>query len=189
MKIAVVQDLDEFMFIKSRIKVNDVCWLPLDLDVLLHCYNNNLKFIDPINLVDNKLQKDAIFSLAKLEKEIKKLKFKYKILAKETFLLLRHYLSSVILIYEIIRKIKKLKCIYVSGWDIYDGPNLHKDKKKNYFITKIIKFLFNKKKIIYLDKSYTQKQQSNFNSNYNYKFTKIKLSKKKNILITKIRLI
>ena len=46
MKIAVAQDLNEFIFIQSKIKEkdNDVYWLPLDLDVFLYCYNNKLKF-------------------------------------------------------------------------------------------------------------------------------------------------
>ena len=48
---------------------------------------------------------------------------------EEASLLLRHYLSSVIFIYEVINKIQNLKSIYVSGWDIYEGPNLNKTKK------------------------------------------------------------
>ena len=186
MKIAVAQDLNEFIFIQSKIKEkdNDVYWLPLDLDVFLYCYNNKLKFIDPINLVDNKFQQDAILSLAKLEKEIEKINFKYKILNKEASLLLRHYLSSVIFIYEVINKIQNLKSIYVSGWDIYEGPNLNKTKKKNYFITNIIHYLFPKKEIIYLTEKKKNTDLKTINFNYVYKFSDIKLSNKKNILMT-----
>ena len=80
-------------------------------------------------MVGNKLHEDGILSLSKLEDEIKKINFKYEILTKEIFLL-RNYLSSIIFVYEVISKIKNLKSVYVSGWDIYEGPNVSKIKKK-----------------------------------------------------------
>ena len=55
MKIAVAQDLNEFFFIKEKLNDKDIHWLPLDLDVLLHCHNKKIKYIDPINIVGNKL--------------------------------------------------------------------------------------------------------------------------------------
>ena len=124
MKIAVAQDLNEFFFIKEKLNDKDIHWLPLDLDVLLHCHNKKIKYIDPINIVGNKLQEDGILSLSKLEDEIKKINFKYEILTKEIFLLLRNYLSSIVFVYEVISKIKNLESVYVSGWDIYEGPNV-----------------------------------------------------------------
>ena len=184
MKIAVAQDLNEFFFIEKKLNDKDIHWLPLDLDVLLYCHNKKIKYIDPINIVGNKLQEDGILSLSKLEDEIKKINFKYEILTKEIFLLLRNYLSSIVFVYEVISKIKNLKSVYVSGWDIYEGPNVSKIKKKNYFVSSIVKSIFTEKNVIVLEKNNLNKNPDNTNIKYIYEFSKINLSNKKNILIT-----
>ena len=92
-------------------------------------------------MVGNKLHEDGILSLSKLEDEIKKINFKYEILTKEIFLLLRNYLSSIIFVYEVISKSKILNQFMFQG-GIYMRDQMCPKSKKKLFCFKYCEIYF-----------------------------------------------
>ena len=97
-KICIAEKIKDITTIYNSkdLKVGTIC-LPLNLETFLYCKNNNIKFLDPINFIENEFHKKA---LVEGEKFVDSIVFNTQIsktLTLEIKSLLRHrfYLSLI----------------------------------------------------------------------------------------------
>ena len=146
--VCVAQTVEELRFIllKSR---QSLTVIPLELKVQLYCIENKINYLNPIKYINNTFYKNALVKSEKLIKSLKYLNLDHCCNQIEANAILRYRLYSILFLEELITKIDqqiKIEKIFLSGWDKYAGQY----SKKNYFVSKILKTIFKKKKIVIL---------------------------------------
>ena len=125
--------------------------IPVNLETLLYFKNNNIKHINLLKILDNKIHKDSIRLFQKIIPQINK-GFNNNILRKRYIGIIRKYFNSIFFIAKIFQQIKKnyiIEKIYLSGWDSYD----FKDIKKNFIVSRIVYELFKSRfDVVLIDK-------------------------------------
>ena len=176
--ICVAQTVKELKFLLTK-GTNNMHVVPLDLEVQIYCIKNNINYFNPINYIKNSFHRHSLNESEKLINSIKykNLNFESQKLIVRTFL--RFRLNSIFYLTNLLNEIYKkndIKKTVVSGWENYENQY----SENNHYISKILKFFFKKKKIIYLEKK-------NYIKNHNHKIFDIKIKnldtfKKKYIL-------
>ena len=60
-KICIAETIKDIITIyKSKDTNSEIICLPLNLETFLYCKNNNIKFFDPINFINNEFHKNIL---------------------------------------------------------------------------------------------------------------------------------
>ena len=181
-KIILAQTTEELKYILQKLNStkNTFC-VPLNLDIQLYCLENKINFFNPLYYLKSDFHK---VSLMESEKMLKKLEFDKNYSLSEMISVkafLRFHFNSVVFLIELVNKISKKESIdkiIVSGWNNYKNTYA----EKNYFVSNLVKSLFNKKTIV-LRKINIGKIKD-LSSNYRINFKN--LTKKKIIVFTNL---
>jgi len=149
--VCVAQTVEELKFILSQSK-QSLTVIPLELKVQLYCIENKIDYFNPLQYLTNAFYKYVLVKSEKFIRSLKYLNLEHHSNQIEVNAILRYRLYSILFLEELIIKIDKrtrIEKIVLSGWDKYAGQY----SNKNYFISKIVKTLFKKKKIIFLSKN------------------------------------
>lgn len=181
MNILLAQTVNELNYIFSKTSfLDDTTVLPINLELQSYCLAKNIKHINVIEFIDNDLHKKIIknceLALKKLdygELDTNSQKKVYKNYIRKRF----YSINFIDEIFKKITKKNKIKKIFISGWKSLISENSF-DK---YIISEIIESLFEKNKIISLEK---QEQENKTYKTYKLKIQHIQNSNKKSILFT-----
>ena len=161
--LGIAQRVSEYNYLvkKISIKKENFIMIPLNLETLLYYKKNNIKHINLLEILNNKIHKDSIKIFQKIIPQINKSFIYDDILKKRYIGILRKYFNSIFFIFKIINQIRKkniIDKIYLSGWDSYN----FEDIKKNFFVSRIVNELFQSKINIVL----VDKLKNEFSQNY-----------------------
>tara|TARA_B100000963_G_scaffold250225_1_gene219202 strand:+ start:1827 stop:3506 length:1680 start_codon:yes stop_codon:yes gene_type:complete len=142
LNLIVAQSIDEFNFVKSKVREDYKC-LPLNLDLLLFCELNKIPFINLREYFDNNAHIEGLNESEKFLEDCDFGEFNHGVFLKRYKNLVRNYFNSVFFLKFILSKIEKkekIEKIYISGWKKknIDKPN------KNYIIYEICKVISSK---------------------------------------------
>tara|TARA_A100001015_G_scaffold316774_1_gene431948 strand:- start:3859 stop:5520 length:1662 start_codon:yes stop_codon:yes gene_type:complete len=200
--LGIAQRVSEYNYLikKMSIKKENFVMIPLNLETLLYYKKNNIKYINLLEILNNKIHKDSIKIFQKIIPQIEKSFIYDDILKKRYIGILRKYFNSIFFVLKIIDKIKKkniIDKIYLSGWDSYS----FKDIKKNFFVSRIVNELFQSKiDIVLVDKLKNEFSQNNLSiilpkkikynyiylNNLGYNFKKIVI---KNFFLNRLKIL
>ena len=178
LSLGIAHRISEYEYLIKRIPSKKINFymIPLNLETLLYYKKNNIRYINLIDHLDNKLHTEAIKTFQKIVPQINRefsnnewLKTRYKGIT-------RKYYNSIFFIIKIINQIEKkfnINDIHLTGWDSYDFIDI----KKNFFISRIVyelyKYKFNIKLVSKLENKFSQEKLSlvlpkNINFDYIY---------------------
>ena len=181
-KIILAQTTEELEYILQKLNnTKNIFCVPLNLDTQLYCLENKINFFNPLYYLKSDFHK---VSLIESEKMLKKLVFDKNYTLSEMISIkafLRFHFNSVVFLIELINKISKKESIdkiIVSGWNNYKNTYA----KKNYFVSNLVKSLFNKRTIVLrkINISKIKDQSSTYQINFK------NLTKKKIIIFTNL---
>lgn len=163
--IVIAQSVLELKFLLNRIsKIDNLYFLPLNLEVQLYCMEKKISYLNPIFYTNKKFHHQAIVASQNM---IKKIQFDNSYRTSEKINVvsfLRFYFNSIIYLIEIINKIdseENINKIYVSGWFNYKDTF----SNENYYISFILKNLF-RKKVVEVTQQNIRLPKSNYKIQY-----------------------
>ena len=170
LNLIIAQSIDEFNFIKSKVKEDYKC-LPLNLDLLLFCELNKIPFLDLNNYLNNQIHIKALVESEKFLENCNFGKFNDGVFKARYKNLVRNYFNSVFFLKYTLAKLEEseqINKIFLSGWK---NQNLS-IPKKNFIIFDILEEISSK--IITVSK---KGKSINNNINFLYKLEKNYVSK------------
>ena len=170
LNLIIAQSIDEFNFIKSKVKEDYKC-LPLNLDLLLFCELNKITFLDLNNYLNNQIHIKALVESEKFLENCNFGKFNDGVFKARYKNLVRNYFNSVFFLKYTLAKLEEseqINKIFLSGWK---NQNLS-IPKKNFIIFDILEEISSK--IITVSK---KGKSINNNINFLYKLEKNYVSK------------
>jgi hypothetical protein len=184
MNIIIGENLKELNFIINNLNNldKDFYVVPVDLDTLIFCDQKKINYFNPIDFIGNNFHKEALISSNILLKNLNYGSIKLESLKKEYKNYIRkkynQFFFSHFILSEIIKK-KKIKKIFVSGWENYSNDLKNYN---NYYLTAVVKeFFASKVEIISIS---NKKKENIINRCCTFNLSLIDKSKKKKILIT-----
>ena len=119
--LGIAQRVSEYNYLvkKISIKKENFIMIPLNLETLLYYKKNNIKHINLLEILNNKIHKDSIKIFQKIIPQINKSFIYDDILKKRYIGILRKYFNSIFLFLKLLTKFEKkillIKFIYLVG--------------------------------------------------------------------------